>query len=360
MADVFDYMRWRGDLHLWQDEFNEIDALILSRLVFAPLGKLGEGKFTVSEAARALAHTEGFRYDEDRKLLALAGDSTRFGSVKLYGFTERTDKETETQFAAVTFELVGGLKFIAFRGTDDSLIGWKENFNMSFLSPVPAQAQAAAYVERMAAEDGELLLGGHSKGGNLAMYAAAFCQEQVQRRIRRVYNFDGPGFDASVTEADSYKRVLPKIMSFVPQGSIVGMLLEHQEPYTVVKSAEKFVPEQHNAYSWELEGKRFTRLKSVTDSSVFVDNTLKGWLAGLDAERRRYFIDALYSVLERTNARTLQDLDDRWFSSAVSILSSLGELDEDTRALIRETLKLLFQSAGHSLGKLGEQWLLSV
>lgn len=365
MPDLFAYLRWRGDLPFGQVPFTELDALLLARLSFTPFGMLppqAAGKqTTIRDAAEQLGRVPDigrhFWYPEDKALLDAMAESSRFCSLPLAHYVERTDAEAQTQFSAITIQLGQGLRYISFRGTDDSLIGWKENFNMSFLCPIPAQEQAVEYLDTVAAfEGGTLLLGGHSKGGNLAMYAAAFCNPEIQDRIQQVYNFDGPGFDGQVLAQACYQRMRERMTTFVPQSSIVGMLLEHEEQYIVVKSTQKFSPLQHNVYSWEVERDHLVYLDQITDGSRFIDRTLKGWLADLDAERREKFIDALYTILARTNVRTLQEMDEKWLPCAVSILSSLGELDEETRKLILESLSLLAKNAKKSLGQAVDAW----
>ena len=364
MPDLFDYLRWRGDLTWKQAAINEIDALIFSRLSFAPFGaisaQMADGPISIQEAAKALEKipdiARRFRYPEDKALLEAAAESPRFRDLILTHYAEQTEPQAETQFSAVTIHLDGGLRYLTFRGTDDTLVGWKENFNMSFLCPVPAQERAVGYVNTVAAAgEGPLMLGGHSKGGNLAIYAASFCAPEVQERIRLVYNFDGPGFDVRVLEQEGYQRILGRIASFVPQSSIVGLLLGRGEQYTVVKSTQ-FGPNQHNVYSWEVERDRLVYLERVTDGSRLIDRTLKGWLADLDAARREQFIDALYAILSRTHARTLQELDEKWLPCAVTILSSLNDMDEETRKLILEALSLLAKNAKESIGQAMSAW----
>ena len=348
MANLLEYLAWRGDLSLAESAFNEVDAVILARLSYLPYETVpacAEGRTVVlGAAAEALLATDALP-EKDRQLLELLRLSRRFATLELFGYERRTDVPTQTQFAAVCFRLDEGTVCLCFRGTDNTLVGWKEDFNMTFVCPVPAQRLALAYLERIAAaEKGRLLLGGHSKGGNLAVYAAAFCDPAVQARIAQVYNFDGPGFDQIVLDYAGYDSICARIGTFVPQSSIVGMLLGHEEKYTVVQSTQKGGIFQHDVYSWQVDADGFQTLETVTNSSRFVDFTLKGWLAQMAPSEREAFIDTVYGVMEQTNATTLQELGEHRLTNTVALMRSLRGLAPEGRAAVIQALRLLLQS----------------
>lgn len=361
MTNIHDYLRWRGDLTVAQTPFNEVDALILAKLVYIPFEMIelrrGSAPVTVGEAAAALLArsdlAQRVHFEDDIDLLRELASSARFCDMRLSNYIDRIDEESQTQFAAITVQIADRLRYISYRGTDATLVGWKENFNMTFTFPVPAQKSALDYLEQTAAaEKGHFILGGHSKGGNLAMYAAAMAKPAVQCRINTVYNFDGPGFDEKMLDTPGYERVCDRMRTFVPQSSIVGLLLAHEEQYTIVKSAEKTGVMQHDISSWEVERDHLVYLDQVTNASKFIDRTLKGWAADVDVERREKFFDALYEIISKTNARTLHDLDDNWLESAAVILSSYGSLDEETKKVITNTLSLLIKNVRENLGPL--------
>ena len=229
---------------------------------------------------------------------------------------------------------------------------------MSFICPVPAQASAVRYLEdACTGREEKIVVCGHSKGGNLAMYAAAFCREDMQDRLAAVYNFDGPGFVPQVLASAAYQRICGRITTFVPQSSIVGMLLEHEEQYIIVHSGQKSQVMQHDPSSWAVERDHLYPLDHVTNSSRFIDHTLKSWLADMSAAQREKFVDVLYAVLAKTNVRTIREMDEKWFACGVSILSSLGEMDEETRKIITESLSLLLRDAKETIGKMGAPWI---
>ena len=247
MADMFDYLLWRGDLSMEAVPPNPVDTLILSELSYIGFEGLVPGDFLHPVPLRVAAEAFAMlpdREDRDRvkrdgELLAAAARTERFGELRLVFYRSELLPELQSQFAAVTWLLPGGGAVITYRGTDLSITGWKEDFNMSFQPQVPAQEKALWYLEAFArVHRGPIRLAGHSKGGNLAVYAAAKAQPELQERILSVHNHDGPGFHSSMLRDPGYRAILPRVRTFVPQSSVVGMLLEHEEPYTVVKSRQ--------------------------------------------------------------------------------------------------------------------------
>lgn len=358
MANLFDYLDWRGDLTLAQSPFNEIDGMILARFSYVPFECVADafsgGSPTIGSVASALLSVPDIQsrvtLEEDTALLRILSESRRFCKLKLSAYENRLDSETQTQFSAITIQLATRQFYVAFRGTDRTLVGWKEDFNMSFVCPVPAQKLAVEYLSAVAGTvDGRFVLGGHSKGGNLAVYAAAFCDPSVQSRIGAVYNYDGPGFDATVLRTPAYQAVCGRVHTFVPQSSIVGMLLEHEEKYTIVHSTQKTGIWQHDIYSWEVIRNHFSYLETVTSSSKFINSALKAWLGELDPRQREKIIDTGYMLLQTTNAQTLSDLSENWFANTKAIVKSARDLDEDTRKLVTEALRSLMKCAKNEM-----------
>ncbi|MBQ9985822.1 MAG: DUF2974 domain-containing protein [Oscillospiraceae bacterium] len=357
MANVFDYLMWRGDIPLRVKPLNEVDGMVLSRLSYAPFELIGvESAVTVGQACKALLEIPQIEkkllVKADKRLLEMLCESERFRELVLFEYVNRIDEESETQFSAVTVQVGRGKYYIAFRGTDETLIGWKEDFNMSFTTPVPAQKLAVEYFERLASRVmGTFTLGGHSKGGNLAVYAAAFCSPRLQTRISRIENFDGPGFDAKVLETGGYKKIQQRANTFIPQSSVVGLLLEHEEEYTIVKSTSQGLF-QHDTYSWEIERDKYSYLETVTGTSRFLDYAMKEWLASMSAEKREKLVDVLFDALADTNAKTVKDLGENWVGNTLSILRSLHTVDDETRKLLTEAVRLFAKGAGKVLGEL--------
>ncbi len=354
MTNIFDYLTWRGDLSMTVCPFNEIDGVILARFSYMPFECIeGYGRGMVMHIAEisnlllAIPDIEQrVRMADDKKLLAALAESNRFRSIEISDYVNKLSCETQLQFSAITAKLSNENSYVIFRGTDNTLIGWKEDFNMSFVCPVPAQKHAVEYLNRAFSKDTQnLIIGGHSKGGNLAVYAAAFCEPEMQKKISKVYNFDGPGFDDSVLKTLEYKSICGRIKTYVPQSSVVGMLLGHEEEYIIVHSAQRNVLWQHDIYSWEVERDHFIYLETVNTSSKFIDYTLKAWIADMDYARREELIDTLYVILTKTQANTIKELNASKFSNAMIVLKSIKNLDERTKHLVTESLRLLVRAA---------------
>ena len=349
MANRLDYLYAHGTQSFSELPPNDVDAAILARLAYLPYETVftpAAGSLTLGSTAEALlAQKERPLPENDQKLLHLLPQSKRWAGLPLFAYENHTDTESQTQFAAICFRLKPGLTCIAFRGTDNTLVGWKEDFNMTFVCPVPAQTLAQSYLERRAAElDGAFLLAGHSKGGNLAVYAAAFCKPEIRSRVGRVFNFDGPGFGETVLQSEGYRSICGRVRTLVPQSSIVGMMLGHEEEYTIVHSSQRGGIFQHNLYSWETDGAGFRMLESVNDSSRFVDFTLKAFLADMDAAQRERFVDTVFGVMEQTNASTLQELGEKPLITGLLMLRAAKQLDDESRFAVTKAIQLLLRS----------------
>lgn len=316
MANVFDYLKWRGDLSFTQDPPNPVDALIFSALSYICYGGRAESDpntpVSLKDAAEDFFamedHESRCRAKIDMELLHAAAVTARFGFSEVCMYRDELIPEQETQFAAVTFLLDDGSMFLSFRGTDNSLVGWKEDFNMTFQQTIPAQRLALQYTREVAMEHQRpMRMGGHSKGGNLAVFAAARSSPSVQQRILRVYNNDGPGFTQYMMGDPGYLAMVPRITTYIPQSSVFGMLLEHEEPYTVIRSKTVGIL-QHDPYSWDVMGRSFIPVQEITESSQYIDATLKGWLAEMSNQERNQLVDVMFSLLSTSGADNVQSL----------------------------------------------------
>lgn len=348
MYDMFDYLEWRGDLPFLRVEPNPVDLLIFSTLSYIHydgiVPETPDRRISLRDAAeRFFAQTDiedKVRVKKDLELLEEAANSDRFGEVGMSFYRSVFDPEEETQFAAVTYYLNDGTAVIAFRGTDRTLVGWKEDFNMSFQESVPAQREALKYLEEFAINTlMPIRLTGHSKGGNLAVYAAAKTEPFIRQRILSIHNQDGPGFSEKMMTDPGYLAVVPKIATYVPESSVVGILLEHEEPYTVIKS-KQIGPMQHDPYSWETMRNDFIHSESISESSRFLDQTTKAWLASMSIKERNVLVDVIYEILTVGGASKTGDLmNPKQIGNYVKSLAT----DEKKRALVGNRLVDLVQ-----------------
>lgn len=356
MSNILDYLDWRGDLTFEASPFCEVDCVILARLSYIAFDNIVPNDFfssiSIKEAADKYLSTPDAAakvyISQDIDLLIKLAKSQRFKDLKLCGYVNQIDLETQKQFSVLTINLRDDWHFTSFRGTDNTLVGWKEDFNMCF-GPVPSQRLAVEYLNRVGRSiSGNIVVGGHSKGGNLAVYAGAFCEKAIQEKITTVYNFDGPGFHDEVLETERYQQVCQRIKTFVPQSSVVGMMLGHGESFVIVHSGESGLL-QHDVYSWEMERDRFSYVQAVTNSSRFVDSTLKHWLAEVEPEQRERFVDAVYAVLLETNAKTVKEVSENKFGNGKILLRALKKLEEEDRKAVLQALRALARCAKMSM-----------
>lgn len=363
MGTILDYLGWRGDLTLKQSPFNEVDNLLLAELSFLELTDIvpdiGEGRSV--KLHRAVEEYFARREGEALSMGVLVPDqiltmaremaaSPRFREMSLSGFRSILDPDQEIQFAALTIDTGDGCLYLSFRGTDDTLVGWKEDFNMTFLTKVPSQQLAVEYVQETARHHRgkQLRLGGHSKGGNLAVYGAVYCGSAVQKRLETVYNNDGPGFKESLLERPEYRAVRERIVTIVPQSSLVGMLLEHDDNYHVVQSSQQGLY-QHDGFSWQVLGTRFVRMEDRTSEGRVNEEAIRGFFANLDDEQRRQFVDAMFEVLGSTNAQTLTELDSDRLRSLTAMVKTYKELNKESRQVLAEALRVILKASTDNL-----------
>lgn len=354
MANMMDYLQWRGDILFRQVSVNAVDSLIFSTLVYIDFSEIVpwdlKQSISLSDAASkllSLPHPEDrCRVKADLLLLKAAAQSPRFRDIRLTGYKSELLQEEESQFAAIAFLLDDGSAFLAFRGTDDTLVGWKENFNMSFQDIVPAQRSASAYTESFAdIFTGAIRLGGHSKGGNLAVFSAATVSPDTQGRIWAVFNHDGPGFSDYLMEHPGYATMVPKIHTYIPQSSVVGMLLEHKESYSVIYSKSMGIL-QHEPYRWEVMGRDFIHMEEITQGAKIADNTVRGWVAGMTREERCELVESLYAALSESGADTVEDLmQPKYISSILKHIQS----DKKTKNILTKEILQFFRAAGSAM-----------
>ena len=340
MANIYDYLMWRGDISLDERPFNDVDNVILSCLSYfdftgvVPSEEDG-GSISLARACRKLISKGGGDAKQfvrafsllDTRFLTLLAESARFESAELCAYCDVYDEKRSLQFAAIQVNLPTSLTYVSYRGTDSTLVGWREDFMLSF-QVTEAQRMATEYLNRAIPRATELgnsvMVGGHSKGGNLAVYAAANAPTAVQTRIGVIYNNDGPGFDAAFLDSPGYRAVRERILTLLPQFSIVGTLLEQDSNCTIVRSA-RFGVAAHDGFNWGVRGTAFLRCDDLSRSSRAFDATMERVLGQMDMDERREFIETLFRILTATGAVTLTDINERRLRKALSIARGMAK-----------------------------------
>lgn len=343
-GNMLDYIAWRGDSGFGAVPFNEVDALIFSTLAYVRWeDMLIKGASVRLNALTGEANADVIKMKENTvRLLRACIASKRFGKCVIRRFADEFDEEICKQFAAVTFALDDGTIFVAYRGTDETIVGWKEDMNLAFTRPVPSQLRAAEYLRDSAANEGGLIrLGGHSKGGNLAVFAAVMADDRTRMRITDIYSMDAPGQNEDIYTSEAYASIERRLRSFVPQSSIVGMLLAHPDSYRVVKSAS-FSVLQHDPFNWQVMGPAFVGADGLEKDSLRFEKIMRGWLARTDEKTRRSFVDTVFELLSASESRTLGR---EWLVNTISrpqaFIQALKDVDPEARGSVAEMLGAL-------------------
>ena len=355
MKNMLDYIKEFGNVSFEERAFSEIDALVLTELEYLPLEKVvpsdenGENFVTVKEIAEYMQEHKQELFDENPMMITqerhevsqVIADAPRFQSLKFFGVVSVWDKDTTKQFAAVTVEVEPSVRLVVFRGTDETLIGWKEDFLMTYSPLVAAQTDAKEYLAKQASLwGGDLMISGHSKGGNLAIYAAATQEEDVQLRIVDIFCFDSPGLYRSVLETKGYQNIVPLAMRYIPQDSLVGLMLESEVPYVIVKSNATGAI-QHSAMTWEIEDGQFIKMEKLTKNSQLNDQTFKKWTESVSDEELELFWNVFFELLFSVGIDTVNDLYGQFMHYVQEFLKAAGDMDEEKRELLTRIALLL-------------------
>ena len=351
IGNIIEYVHSYGFFDFEALPFSAVDALVLAQFVYIKIDGLVDGVKADSnpvtlkemaqhpEAERLFADT---RFEENNRALFYAMcESKRFGEMKCLYCADYICVENETQFMAVTCILSDGSVKVLYRGTDETIIGWKEDFNMAFQYPIPGQQSGRRYLERVAgyiSADFDLI--GHSKGGNLAVYAAMHASEKVQQRIQHIYNLDGPGFRTEVYSMGYFEKIADRIVKIIPRSSIVGMILENHGEYKVVDSKSiGFL--QHDPFSWLIDRIDFVYVDHIDKTHRVMDESLNAWVMSLSTEEVSGFVNTLYQIVSASEATDLISFTKNWTKSLAGMAGAIQNLDEETKNNMYSIMKRL-------------------
>lgn len=348
MGNIMDYISWRGDLSLEQSQFNEVDNLILACFSYVNLDGIpavtkhkGIGLKKLTKEFMKL-HTMK-ELEADKSFIRLApfmmmemAKSVRFGKCVVRNYVNDIVTEAEQQFAAMEIVLEDGTSYVSFRGTDDTIIGWKEDFNLS-TGVVPAQKRAIEYLQKISEHtDGMLRVGGHSKGGNLAIYGSVMCKS-AHEKIFEIYSNDGPGFSREFQELPETKEMMPKIIRIIPEYSIIGTLLEHEKEPVIVASSSKGLL-QHDGFSWEVQGPALVRRDSLNKTALRFIEILHKWIDGMDMEQKRLLIEDLFATLQASGYENLSEVQSGGLKSLAAMVKRVEKFAPESRGMMQELL----------------------
>lgn len=348
MGNIMDYISWRGDLSFEQSQFNEVDNLILACFSYVNLD--GISPVTKQKGIGLKKLTKEFmklhtmkELEADKSFIRLApfmmmkmAKSVRFGKCVVRNYVNDIVTEAEQQFAAMEIVLEDGTSYVSFRGTDDTIIGWKEDFNLS-TGVVPAQKRAIEYLQKISEHtDGMLRVGGHSKGGNLAIYGSVMCKS-AHEKILEIYSNDGPGFSREFQELPEMKEMMPKIIRIIPEYSIIGTLLEHEKEPVIVASSSKGLL-QHDGFSWEVQGPALVRRDSLNKTALRFIEILHKWIDGMDMEQKRLLIEDLFATLQASGYENLSEVQSGGLKSLAAMVKRVEKFAPESRGMMQELL----------------------
>lgn len=342
MANIIDYVIWRGDLPFYKSKINEIDKIIFTRFAYLPFKEIEMDETeTIASLMVKFENVDEskFIWSEDVRLIKLLGTSTRFKDIVVSDYEEIVDISLEKQFAAITLWILKNEKFISFRGTDTSVVGWKEDLNMTYKSNIPSQIEGVNYLNKVGKKyiNSDLIIGGHSKGGNISIYASIFADDLVRLNIKEIISADGPGFSTNILNDPRFEEIKHKIKTYMPQLSIVGRILDYTRDRTVVKSNAK-VFMQHDMYSWEVNPLSFVQVEDITKESNMISILFRDIVEKTNPEDREKFINIIYEILVDSNINSFDNLPKNILSNANRVLTTYKNISEEDKLQVENMI----------------------
>lgn len=357
MANLLNYIDDCQFDSFYDQPLNRLDILALTEIAYLPFDQLAPYAFSLAEAIRldqlAVKFTQAFAdgypplsmvTKERLKLLDKLSKSKRFKHIKVLGFVDDYDLDKQKQFAALCYKICRDTYLVSFRGTDDTIIGWKEDFHMTYMAEIPAQKSASNYLSKlMDSMTGRFYISGHSKGGNLAVYASSQQTADKQEHILKVLTFDAPGVHRSIIESDGFKAIESRIETIIPENSIVGMMLETPKGAHIVQSRAIGLL-QHITFSWEIENHDFKPAETLSGNSIQVDKTLKTWTANLSDEELKHFFDTFFGLFIEAGIHRFNDITKDTPQKIQQLIANSQHLTSQEREMVDRLLLSLLDT----------------
>lgn len=342
--NIFDYIKYYGDYTFDTKPFNEIDNVVLSMISYVNFeGIVTDKEITLEEAYSIFKikydpkKKEMFAVKKGIKTFELAKKQNRYRDIKLSNYSYVGDEKS--QFSAITFNLFDNNYYVAFRGTDELVSGWEEDFKMSYHFPVKAQVLAKNYLDKnFTTKRCKLIVGGHSKGGNLALVSSMYANYFVKKKIIKIYSNDGQGLRKAQLESSYYKKIEDKYIHIIPNYSVVGLILWHKDNYTIVKSNKKGV-QAHDATTWQVSYDHFEKENLSRFSKVFDDGFTK-WLDTYTDEDRKVFVKGIFNILKDNGIVNLVDIKIKK-DLIINVLNSSKDINPLVKEMTMELIKII-------------------
>lgn len=362
MSGIIEYSLANAHKDFNQLPFSKVDGLIFAQLAYLEYEKFVPDKqlFARGITFAKISEQEGFDglfplERTARKNLLLFNSmaySKRYGKVRIKYHEDIFDPENAIQFSATTFLFPDGNACVSFRGTDSTITGWRENFDMLYNDTVPAQRLSVQYLNKIASKiKGKITVVGHSKGGNLAIYASVMCSPKTKEKIVEVQSFDSPGFTETFVTSEKYLQMEEKIVKLVPEESMIGMLLSNTDSYRIVKSDGEGI-HQHDPFLWIVENNDFVTGEKIHTSARLVTDTFKEWINSYNLQQRELFVDGIFDIIEATNtqkADSFIDWSEYLKDNSSLFFDTIKDLDPEMRSFMLKFLGSIFPSAKDSI-----------
>lgn len=350
--DFFDYIG-RQDKSFKEKPFTKGDAVVFSTIANLDLSDIytkHDSKFLpLSLLAEEYVHNNKNPRNQDVRMMQLISHSKRYGDVLVSDVVSEIDKGNDKQFGGIVFYPQPDQAYVGFAGTGSSVIGYKEDLNMSYMDVVPSQQDAVNYLNTVGESLPEnVYVGGFSKGGNLAVFASAFSKPEVRQKIKHVYNHDGPGFSNLILQEDKYKTLLPIVTSYVPKGSMVGLMLNREEEFSIIESTAPPIA-QHLPYTWIFDDDDLLKIDNLSSISNYLLRFQDNLLNNVSEEKRRDLIEAAFSILMAVEPDDFQNFVDKKMELAPAFRKSWKEADKKTKKNVLNLFKTLGSTAIKSI-----------
>ena len=352
MSNIIDYAQGLNAYSFDKVFFKDLDVLALTEVAYLPFDQIiTEGEITLEKLAQYYTTLNGEKGEilsvittPRIDLLRILGRSTRYGTIEAFDFINKIDSNIERQFSAITYRLEHEKYLVVFRGTDENLIGWKEDFHMTFMHEIPAQQSAHQYLEkRMIEYPGEYIVSGHSKGGNLAIYACSKLDEEKQNSVTGIYAFDAPGLHESLLESEGFLRIKDRIASYIPQDSMVSVLLEPPVNAKVVKS-NAILLLQHDTFSWEVGQIDFVQIENQSQLSIHADKVISSWLDTMSNNEKQEFSDVIFDVFLESGINKFADITIDTPKKIINIVNNMTRLTSEQKKMTIQVFFKLFNA----------------
>lgn len=351
MSNIITYINRYGNLTFDELKYNELDSLVLSVISYVDFDGILENnkdnKMRLQDAAKVFFT----RYSKKELMNNISGVTTgikifeyiknekRYQDLLLYNYSYKRDNDK--QFSGLFIDINEEETFISFEGTDDLISGWKEDCEMTYHFPIPAQREAIHYINRSIPifSKRTYILGGHSKGGNLAVVAGMYAIPLIKQKIKKIISFDGPGFKIEQIRTRYYKSIIPKLELIVPDKSLFGVLLKHDKNFTVISSS-KPAPMSHNILFWDVDITKFIPSK-LSESSKETVRIVDEWLDKYTDQERERLIEQLFAIFKRAKVDTLVDIKVTNIPLMITLIEESKKIDEVSKAMLKTLVNLI-------------------